>query len=107
MKRVATSYKISRQVFGRVTDYPIKLAALVGDKDLAIDLIRDSLINRNYRWLVSDPDIASLRNEPRFQELLYELYQKWQHDLAALGPSLPVRPPTLPTPEEYLSRQVK
>jgi TolB-like protein len=91
----------------RANDYPIKLAALVGEKDLAIDLIRDSPLHRNYRWLVSDPDIASLHKESRFRELLYELYQKWQHDLAELGPSLPVLPPTLPTPEEYLSRQVK
>jgi hypothetical protein len=88
----------------RATDYPIKLAALVGEKDLAIDLIRDSLLHRNYRWLVNDPDIASLRNEPRLRELLYELYQKWQDDLAQLGPSLPVLPPKLPNPEEYLSR---
>ena len=91
----------------RVPDYPIKLAALVGDRDLAIDLIRNSPVHRNYRWLVRDPDIASLRNEPHFRQLLYELYSKWQRDLAALGPSLPVRPPKLPTPEEYLSRAVK
>jgi hypothetical protein len=45
-----------------------------------------------------------LRNEPRFRQLLYELYQKWQDDLTELGPSLPVLPPKLPTPEEYLSR---
>ena len=88
----------------RLTDYPIKLAALVGEKDLAIDLIRNSSINRNYRWLVSDPDIASLHNEPRFRELLTELHQKWQRDLDQSGQSLPVRPPKLPTPEEYLSR---
>jgi len=91
----------------RITDYPIKLAALVGEKDLAIDLIRNSSINRNYRWLVSDPDIASLRNEPRFRELLSELYQKWQRDLDQLGSSLPIPPPKLPTPEEYLSRPVR
>ena len=91
----------------RLTDYPIKLAALVGEKDLAIDLIRNSSINRNYRWLVSDPDIASLRNEPRFRELLYELYSKWQRDLTDLASSLPVLPPKLPTPEEYLSRPVR
>ena len=88
----------------RATDYPIKLAALVGERDLAIDSIRNSSIHRNYRWLVNDPDIASLRNEPRFRQLLYELYQKWQDDLTELGPSLPVLPPKLPTPEEYLSR---
>ncbi|HET6962991.1 MAG TPA: protein kinase, partial [Terriglobia bacterium] len=91
----------------RLTDYPIKLAALVGEKDLAIDLIRNSSINRNYRWLVSDPDIASLHNEPRFQELLAELYLKWQRDLDRLGQSLPVRPPKLPTPEEYLSHPAR
>ena len=88
----------------RATDYPIKLAALVGEKDLAIDLIRNSSLHKNYRWLVSDPDVASLRNEPRFRELLHELYQKWQNDLAQLSPSLPVLPPKLATPEEYLSR---
>jgi serine/threonine protein kinase/TolB-like protein/CheY-like chemotaxis protein/cytochrome c-type biogenesis protein CcmH/NrfG len=91
----------------RVIDYPIKLAALVGEGDLAIDLIRNSPLHRNYRWLVSDSDIASLSSEPCFQELLYELYPKWQRDLAELGPSLPVRPPKLPTPEEYLSRPTR
>jgi eukaryotic-like serine/threonine-protein kinase len=91
----------------RLTDYVIKLAALVGDKDLAINLVRNNTMHRNYRWLISDPDIASLRNEPRFRELLYELYPKWQHDLAELGSSLPVLPPKLPTPEEFLSRPVK
>ena len=91
----------------RVPDYPIKLAALVGDRDLAIDLIRNSRVHRNYRWLVRDPDIASLRNEPHFRQLLYELYAKWQRDLAVLGPSLPVRPPKLPTPEEYLRHAVR
>jgi hypothetical protein len=83
------------------------VAALVGDNELAIDLIRNSPIHRNYRWLVSDPDIALLRNEPRFRELLVELYQKWQRDLDQLGSSLPIPPPKLPTPEEYLSRPVK
>ena len=69
--------------------------------------IRNSSLHRNYRWLVSDPDIASLRNEPRFRELLVELYRKWQHDLATLGPSLPVPPPKLPTPEEFLSPRTR
>ena len=87
----------------RVPDYPIRLAARFGDRDLAIDLIRNSRVHRNYRWLVRDPDIASFRNEPHFRQLLYELYSKWQCYLAALVPSLPVRPPKLPTPEEYLS----
>jgi TolB-like protein len=91
----------------RAVDYPIKLAALVGEKDLAINLVRDSRLFGNYRWLVSDPDIASLCNKPGFRELLYELYSKWQHDLAELGPSLPVNPPRLPTPEEYLSRRAR
>jgi hypothetical protein len=83
-----------------------KLGALVAEKDLAIDVIRNSLLHRNYRWLVSDPDIASLGNEPRFRQLLIELHQKWQRDLEQLGPSLPVLPRKLPMPEEYLSRPV-
>jgi tetratricopeptide (TPR) repeat protein len=91
----------------RANDYPIKLAALAGEKDLAIDLIRDNQLHRNYRWLVTDPDIALLRDEPRFRELLAELYQKWQRDVATLSPSLPVPPPRLPTPEEYLSRKIR
>jgi hypothetical protein len=89
----------------RASDYPIKLAALVGEKDLAIDVIRDSQLYRNYRWLVTEPDIASLRTEPRFRELLFELYRKWQHDLSILGSSLPIPPPKLPTPEEYLKHK--
>ena len=88
-------------------DYFIKLAALVGEKDLAIDLVRASQFSRNYRWVISDPDMASLRNEPRFRQLLGELHEQWQRDLATLGPSLPVFPPKLPTPEEYLSSRAK
>ena len=57
---------------------------------------------QHYRWLVTEPDIVSLRTEPRFRELLVELYLKWQRDLSLLGPSLPIPPPKLPTPEEYL-----
>jgi serine/threonine-protein kinase len=86
----------------RANDYPIRLAAMVGKKELALDLIRENQLFRNYRWLVSEPDIAPLHTEPRYRALLVDLYQKWQRDLSTLGPSLPVLPPDLPTPEDFL-----
>ena len=55
--------------------------------------MRTSQYYGNYRWLVADPDMATLRNNPAFRELLNELYAKWQRDVAEVGPSLS-RPPT-------------
>ncbi len=86
-------------------NYLIRLAAAVGDVDLAIRLARTSQYYGNYRWLVADPDMATLRNNPAFRELLNELYAKWQRDVAEVGPSLPARPPKLPTPQAYLMRR--
>ena len=82
----------------------IRLAAAIGDKDLAIRLVRTSQHYNNYRWLLTDPDMATLRNYAPFQQLLKELYAKWQHDVAELGPSLPARPPKLPTPQAYFAQ---
>ena len=82
----------------------IRLAAAVGDVDFAIRSVRTSQYYGNYRWLVADPDMATLRNHPAFRELLNELYTKWQRDVAEVGPSLPARPPKLPTPQTYLAR---
>ena len=37
----------------------IRLAAAVGDVDLALRLVRNSQYYGNYRWLVTDPDMAA------------------------------------------------
>jgi hypothetical protein len=86
----------SRLYFRQPLDYWIKLAALTDEKDLAIELIRQNPFHRNYRWLTLDPDMASLSTHPPFQNLLDELHQKWQRDVAALGPSLPALPRSCP-----------
>ena len=101
-KRVLDKFR-DRSSFG--SNHLIKLAAAVGDADFAIHLVRTSQYYRNYRWLITDPDMATLRSHGAFRELLNELYAKWQRDIAELGPSLPARPPRLPTPQAYLARR--
>ncbi len=91
-----------RPGFGQ--NHLIRLAAAVGDGDFAIRLVRASQYYRNYRWLVADPDMATLRSNSAFRELLNELYARWQRDVAELGPSLPAHPPKLPTPQTYLAQ---
>ena len=90
MRKLTNSFGISRQLLAVSTTTPLNLDALVGERELAIELIRNRPLHRNYRWLVSNPHIASLRDEPCFREVLYEFYPNWQRDLADLGPSLPV-----------------
>lgn len=103
-RRVLDTFR-DRPGFG--SNHLIRLAAAVGDKDLAIRLVRSNQYYNHYRWLITDPDMATLRNDPAFRELLNELYAKWQRDLTALAPSLPAPPPKLPTPQAYLSQRFK
>jgi hypothetical protein len=44
-----------------------------------------------------------IANQPSFRNLFFDLYRSWQANLAAEGPSLPVLPPALPKPEEFLA----
>jgi hypothetical protein len=78
-----------REPSGFGSNHLIKLAAAVGEEDFAIRLVRTNQYYRNYRWLVTDPDMATFRNSPAFRELLNELYARWQRDVAELGPSFP------------------
>jgi tetratricopeptide (TPR) repeat protein len=100
-KRVLEEFR-DRPGFGN--SHFIKLAAAVGEDDLAIHLVQTSQYYRNYRWIIRDPDMATLRSNPAFRDLLNELYARWQRDVAQLGSSLPDTPPKLPTPQAYLAR---
>ena len=101
-KRVLEKFR-DRPGFGG--NHLMRLAAAVGDVDFAIRSVRTSQYYGNYRWLVADPDMATLRNHAAFRELVNELYTKWQRDVAEVGPSLPARPPKLPTPQTYLTQR--
>jgi tetratricopeptide (TPR) repeat protein len=100
-KRVLEKFR-DRPGFGN--NHLIRLAAAVGEDDLAIRFVRSSQFYRHYRWIIADPDMAALRNNPSFRELLNDLYARWQRDVAAVGPTLSATPPKLPTPQAYLAR---
>jgi tetratricopeptide (TPR) repeat protein len=106
------SFEEGRRVVNQFRDRPgfgnnhlIRLAAAVGEDDLAIRLVRISQFYRNYRWLIGDPDMATLRNNPAFRELVNELYARWQRDVAGLDASLAARLPKLPTPQAYFMQR--
>lgn len=80
----------------------IELCAQTGYPDLAIDRVRNSHRFYNYRWAIMSEFLTPLYGEPRFEELLHELYENWRHDLAELGPTLPALPPELPSPDDVL-----
>jgi len=46
--------------------------ALANDRDRALDLLRRAVSAgyRNWAWIESDPDLANVRSDPRFSELL-------------------------------------
>jgi hypothetical protein len=98
LKRVAT--------LGRgLRDDIVLLGALAGEKDLVVEEMTKTSIS-SYRWLISEPLLRPYRSYAPFQKRVRDLYQRWQSTLAAVGPSLPVQPPKLPGPDEYLSQPI-
>ena len=83
----------------------IQLCAVSDERDRMIDEISRHTYRREYRWVTREPLLRPYRNYPPFQKLVRNLYKEWQQNLADFGPSLPVPPPTLPDPEQYLYQQ--
>jgi hypothetical protein len=99
--RVFDQYKNSPP---RFWDNIILLAAQIGEAGPAVQLIRQNPLYFNYHYLVAERRLAPLRGDPRFQALLFDSYAIWQRELSRYGASLPVSPPALPSPEEFLTR---
>ena len=87
----------------RTYDWLIRAAALLGDKDGAIDEIYGSPYYRNYRWVVTEPSLLRFRGDRRFQDLVRGLYDEWQRRLRVLQAGLRQPPPALPAPDEYFT----
>jgi len=88
----------------RERDDILLLAAVVGDADTMARLTRESPSHNSYGWLVRYPTfMKNVAGQQPFRKLVFDLYQRWEANLAAEGPSLPVRPPALPKPEEFLA----
>lgn len=100
--RVFEQYKNSPP---RFWDHLILLGAQIGQAAPTVQLIRESSFYNNYRYLISDRRLSPLRADPVFQALLFESYATWQRDLSRYGSKLPVAPPTLPSPTEFLARK--
>ena len=103
--------EIAKQMIGKLAtdertrrDSVVLLYALAGEKDLLISQISKHAYIRNYRWLVTQPLLRPYRDYPPFQKLVFELYAEWQRNLAEVGPSLPQKPPQLPSAVQYLSQ---
>ncbi|MBI4893825.1 MAG: tetratricopeptide repeat protein [Acidobacteria bacterium] len=87
----------------RSYDWLIRAAALIGDKDTAIDEIFGSPYYRNYRWVVTEPSLRPFRGDRRFQSLVRGLYDDWNRNLTALRAGLHHPPPALPSPDQYFA----
>lgn len=88
-------------------DYPldrdyVRLALLIGDLDGLVGLLRGSSSCGNYRWLVGNIGSERVKQNPRFQALVRESSEKWKRTLSELRAYLPVAPPSLPEPDDYL-----
>ena len=86
----------------RRLDDLILLTAGLGMPREAIENIEASHYYRNYRYLVTEPGLKPLYQEPGFETLLVQTYHEWRETLAEYGDELPVQPPVLPTPTEFL-----
>jgi len=88
----------------RKSDDILLLAATVGDVETMVRLTRESTSYNSYGWLVRHPAfMKNIAGKQTFRELVFDLHQRWEADLAAEGPSLPAPPPALPGPEQFLT----
>ena len=85
----------------RRSDYVALLCAAAGKKTIMIDQIEHWTNLSSYRWLINQPLLRPYRNDPEFQELTRRLHRDWQENVTEFGSTLPVKPPKLPSPEEY------
>lgn len=84
--------------------YFISLCALAGEEELAVTMLESEVtFARNYRYLVSEPTLFSLKQHPRFKTLLEKRYEEWQKNVSELKKGLtnPVDA-YLPDPDEFV-----
>jgi hypothetical protein len=82
----------------RYPDHIAELAALLGEAELFFSLVEANPRCRNYRWLVTNPNLGRVAGSPEFAELAQRLYVRWVKDVEHFGASLPAPPPELPSP---------
>jgi tetratricopeptide (TPR) repeat protein len=88
----------------RLADGIILLAGASGQAETMAKLTRESQSFASYGWLVRNAKFfRNIADRKPFQDLVLDLHKKWETDLAEIGPTLPVRPPELPKPEELLA----
>ncbi len=86
----------------RFWDHTIRLALVLGEGDLARELFLGNPINGSYRWLATEELARSHLRCPGWQAVVEERHERWQRDLATVGPRLPAAPPSLPKPADLL-----
>jgi TolB-like protein len=86
----------------RRANYDILVRVAAGDYSSALTAIGVSFHQRNYRFLVTTPELKPLYDQPRFRAILTATYPEWFAMVKEFGDSAPVRPPSLPAPADFL-----
>lgn len=89
---------------GPYAPYLASLFALAGDADSAVRVLAsDHTLGSSYRYLVTEPTVASLKTDPGFQQLLEQRYYVWLGMLDQLEQGLPEAPSKVPSPLQFLT----
>ena len=99
--------EIRRNDGPRFWDHAIRLALVLGEAELALELLEQNPINRSYRWLASEPLAHPHLPLPRWRTLARDLHESWLQDLEEVGPRLPAPPPVLPEPADLLPKAIR
>jgi TolB-like protein len=86
----------------RYFDHLAELAALVGDASAFVSEVERNPRCRNYRWLVTNPNLARVASDPAFVETARALHAQWLMDVERFGESLPAPPADLPDPSALI-----
>lgn len=82
----------------RFWDHAIRLALVLGEQELALELLQDNPVNGSYRWLATEALVRPHLHRPGWRALVDRLHASWLEDLEEVGPRLPAPSPALPGP---------
>jgi hypothetical protein len=88
----------------RLWDHAIRLALVLGEEELALELLKGNPINRSYRWLATQALVRPHLHRPRWRTLARDLRESWLRDLEEVGPRLSARPPSPSAPGDPIPR---
>jgi tetratricopeptide (TPR) repeat protein len=81
----------------------IQVRAALEQHAEAFQLLENSVLFRNYRFLVTEPSLQPLYGTSRFRRLVESTYPQWEELTRQFAAGALIKPPALPGPAEFFA----